>query len=119
MARFTLADFSESEVLRFGITQAELDAAFEREQAYLSQPPKEITDEQYYEALGCLPPENWYVTQEGISVFRMSEYQTGSITTQYGHYNGKYIQKYIDVGDKTTWIDLHDIINAEGSEDAD
>ena len=112
MPRLTLADFSADQISRFGITERELDAAFEREQRYLTQPVKEITEDQWDEALGVLPPENWHTTAEGINVFFMCEYQIGTVTQQYGRFNGKYIVKNVDVTDKTTWINMGDMVNA-------
>lgn len=59
-----------------------------QDEAYL-KPFKEITEEQYYESLECLPPQKWE-TVDGVNIFRMSEYLTGNITDHLVSYNGKY-----------------------------
>lgn len=49
----------------------------------------EISEEDYDEALECLPPQKWE-TVDGVNIFRMSEYTTGNITCHYTRYNGKH-----------------------------
>ena len=66
-----------------------------------------ITEEEYDDALNCLPPMQWI--QNGVfETFMMSEYLTGDITAQYGKKGEKYICKNISVGNKSTYIDLPD-----------
>lgn len=52
-------------------------------------PPKQITRDEFWEALECLPPENWRTTGDGES-FRSCEYLTGNITSHYVHIGGTY-----------------------------
>lgn len=68
--------------------------------------PKQITEDDYHEMLNVLPPENW--CRGEFEHFRMCEYTSGTITTQYAHRNGKYICKPIDVCDQSTWITVED-----------
>jgi len=116
MAALTLADFTPDQIKRFGITQRELDEAHRRERSYLAEPVKEIDRAQWDDMLGCLPPENWHTTREGIEVFFLAEYQTGTITQQFGHFNGKRIVKHVDVADKSTWITMEDMVNASNED---
>ena len=78
---------------------------------YLGKPAVKISKDDFYYALECLPPEHW-VRTGGIEHFRMMEYYTGSITTQYAYRHGKYIKKMIDVTDKSTWITIEDFETA-------
>jgi len=50
---------------------------------------KEITEEEWMDALGCLPPEKWE-TVDGVNIFRMCEYRTGNITAHYARYKGRF-----------------------------
>lgn len=73
----------------------------ERE-ALLSQPMKEVTEEQYDEMLCVLPPLRW--TRGVLESFFMSEFWTGTYTTMYASFNGKFYQKMVDYSDTSTWI---------------
>lgn len=75
--------------------------------AYLDDKPVSITEEKFDYMCDILPPEN-YGRVNGVTQFRMCEYLTGSITTQYGEYNEKYLQKYIDVNNPDTWLKVSD-----------
>ena len=76
----------------------------EREREYLlDNTLKEITEEKYYEMLNVLPPI-YDVVIDGVEMFCMCEMHTGTYTTQYAKYNGKYYSKMVDVTDRTTWI---------------
>jgi len=44
---------------------------------------REITEEQWYDALECLPPENWYWINEDVNIFTMCEYYTGTVSGRY------------------------------------
>lgn len=74
--------------------------------------PKQISRADYWDALEVLPPENWQ-RDRIFEHFRMMEYTTGNITTQYarlmtddgGHL---FICKPIEVTDRTTWITIDD-----------
>lgn len=52
-------------------------------------PWKEISEETYWDALECLPPEKWE-TCNGVTFFRSMEYETGLITAHYAKTKGKY-----------------------------
>jgi hypothetical protein len=69
--------------------------------AYLEGGPLvEITEEQYDDALGVLPP----IYPRGGMGFVMSEFLAGSISTQYATRSGRFYSKTIDVADRSTWI---------------
>ena len=71
---------------------------------YITQPLTEITAEKYDEMLNILPPLKWY-TINNIEMFCMSEFLTGSYTSQYLHdrITNKYYHKIVDITDKSTW----------------
>jgi hypothetical protein len=64
---------------------------------------KEITREDFYEALDCLPPLKW-CTKSNVEMFCMREMYTGTYTTQYAKKDGKYYSAMVDVTDENTWI---------------
>ena len=66
---------------------------------------KEVTEEQFNDALDVLPPLKW-CTIDGIEMFCISEMTDGTYTSQYAHdkHNGKYYCATVDVTDKSTWI---------------
>lgn len=74
------------------------------EDAQHIKPFKEITEEQYYEMLECLPPQKW-LDVEGGSVFRMSEYQTSNITGHYVALDGRFF-----AANRRTTVDYADIV---------
>ena len=51
--------------------------------------PQEITQEQFLEALNCLPPLNWYLTAS-FECFHMSEFLVSHYTTTYARSKGKF-----------------------------
>lgn len=59
------------------------------EECVYIKPWSEITEDQYMDALECLPPQKWQ-TVDGVNLFRMSEYTTGSITAHYARFNSKF-----------------------------
>jgi len=67
----------------------------------------EISETDYDDMLGVLPPENWTRTGE-FEHFRMCEYMTSDITAQYATAmidgENKFLTKMIRIGDKSTWI---------------
>ena len=71
---------------------------------YINQPLREITAEKYEEMLNILPSLKW-CTINNIEMFCMSEFLTGSYTSQYLHdkKTGKYYHKIVDITDKATW----------------
>lgn len=77
---------------------------------YLEQPMKEVDKETFFDMLGCLPPIRWTV-EEGVERFCMSEMQSGTITSCYASYNGKYYHKYVDLVSQATFI-TRDLIEA-------
>lgn len=62
---------------------------------------KECSEEYYYEMLEVLPPLNW-----SENSFFMSEFDTGTITSQFVKHNGKYYCGSVDYCDKTTWFNF-------------
>ena len=59
------------------------------EQSAFIKPWKEISEDAWMDALEVLPPQKWQ-TVDGVELFRMSEYTTGSITAHYARSNGRY-----------------------------
>ena len=51
--------------------------------------PQEITQEQFLEALNCLPPLNWYLTAS-FECFHMSEFLVSHYTATYARSNGRF-----------------------------
>lgn len=68
----------------------------------VNTPLKEITEEQYDDALNVLPPMQW--RRGTLETFLMSEFWTRTYTTMYAKYFGKCYQKMVDVCDPNTWI---------------
>ena len=65
---------------------------------------KEVTEEQFNDALDVLPPLKW-CTIDGIEMFCISEMTDGTYTAQYARTpDGKYYCATVDVMDKSTWI---------------
>lgn len=73
--------------------------AMEREH-YLSLPIHEITREEYWDALECLPPI--YCGRAGGD-FLMREMWTGTFTYMYRQIGNRYFSKMVDAADRTTW----------------
>lgn len=73
---------------------------------YLSQPIREITSENFYDALNALPPINWVMCDD-FEMFHISEGDYSVYHAQY--YHNKKTDKFYtcisDVYDKSTWID--------------
>lgn len=61
----------------------------EAEDLIYQKPWREISEEKYWDALECLPPEKWE-TCNGVTFFRSMEYETGLITAHYAKTEGKY-----------------------------
>lgn len=65
---------------------------------YLSQPPVEITEDEYDYALNVLPPlrmfGNW---------FHMREFMSATITQEFYKEGGKFYWHYVDASDQSTW----------------
>ena len=69
--------------------------------------PKESSKEDFLDSLECLPPRRWIKT-ERYETFMMSEFKTGSITSQYLYdiTKEKYWHASVDVTDKSTFIEF-------------
>lgn len=74
-----------------------------RKKFLLSGDIKEITKEEYENALNILPPLKWCEI-DGVEMFCMSEMYTSTFTTQYAKIGNKYYCKMVDVSDKGTWL---------------
>lgn len=75
---------------------------------YCNELPVEIKKEEYYSQMDVLPPI-LYGSINNIDMFCMSEFLTGTFTSQYARIklsdgNYKYYTKIVDVTDKKTWI---------------
>lgn len=70
---------------------------------YITDDLAEITADRYDEMLNVLPPLKW-CTINGVEMFCISEMTTGTYTSQYARYDGKYYTKTVDIMDKNTWI---------------
>ena len=68
------------------------------------EPVKEITEEQYNEALNILPPEDWQ-HGSGWSAFRMCEYMSGNITGHYMVMDGRHFFAFRPAG-RNTYTEL-------------
>lgn len=71
----------------------------------IDMPMTEITAEHFEEMLNILPPKAW-TTHNDVEMFCMSEFYTGTYTTQWAHDHrtGKFYQKLVDFTDRKTWI---------------
>lgn len=71
----------------------------------IDMPMTEITAERFNEMLNVLPPKAW-TTHDGVEMFCMSEFYTGTYTTQcaHDHRTDKYFEKLVDITDRNTWI---------------
>ena len=70
---------------------------------YITDDLAEITADRYDEMLNVLPPLKWR-TVKGVEMFCISEMTSGTYTSQYARYDGKYYTKTVDVMDESTWI---------------
>lgn len=75
------------------------------------------TYREFMDALEVLPPEQWQSDADlGFERFLMSEYWTGSYTTQHAcvTHQGKHIcaSRMVDARDKSTWITRDDVMAA-------
>lgn len=60
------------------------------------KPWREITEEQWWDALEVLPPEKWK-TANGVEIFRMSEYTSGTVTEHYARLGDRYFSANRDI----------------------
>lgn len=70
---------------------------------YIGRPVVESTEEEFYKQLEVLPPIKW-TTINGVEMFCMSEFLTGSYTSQYARVGDKYYAAIVDAYDRSTWI---------------
>ena len=54
----------------------------EKERQLTADPPVEITEDKFIEALECLPPQNWQ-RQRGAESFELCEHTSGRVTCVY------------------------------------
>ncbi len=74
-------------------------------------PLREITEIEYTEALEVLPP----IYRKGaMRGFFMSEFTSGSITSQYVQQGDRYFSAYADITQPETWITLAKVCDAFG-----
>ena len=66
-----------------------LDEAWQRHETAFNAEPVEITESQWHDMLGVLPPVAWQRDANGES-FKLSERTTGAITAIYVHLNKRY-----------------------------
>jgi len=59
-------------------------------------PISEITEEQFFDALNCLPTENWR-RGDGWEAFRLSEYACWGITTHFLRVGERYFSKCVEI----------------------
>lgn len=76
------------------------------EASWLNKPPAPITESEFFEMLGALPPLAW-TKEGGLERFNMSEFTSGRITAQYGRYGGQHLHKYVRHGDRSTYLQPH------------
>lgn len=84
-----------------------LEVAGQREAMMISE-PEQITEEQFNEALECLPPEGW-VRNKHTESFKMCEYYSGRITSIYARFADTY-WTFKDIGGKTH-VDIMDKVS--------
>lgn len=65
------------------ITDEELDLYLENYYNSLQDNWKEISEDDYYDALECLPPMNWRTIVPGVNVFCISEAFTSHLHSHY------------------------------------
>jgi len=80
-----------------------IDKITEVQNIKLIKPFVEISEDQYWDYLECLPPEKWQ-TIKGVQIFRMSEYSAGNITQHCAKYKDRYF-----AANRRTSIDYADI----------
>lgn len=69
--------------------------------AVILQPAEEITEDDYWQLLECLPP-----LKMGKNYFIMSEFFTETYTSQFYKKDGKFYHKMIDYKNQETWAVL-------------
>ena len=90
------------------------DFVTRKRSAILTGQITEISDDEFYEARDCLPP-NW-TTGHDLSGFLMSEHFSGPYTTHYAELDCRFFSKMIDSTDRSTWMseaELRELMAAE------
>ena len=74
---------------------------------------REISAEDYSDALDCLPPERWEWVGD-VSLFRMCEYTAGDITAHYASHAGRYFvcQERLSADYETLAARVREVANA-------
>lgn len=72
-----------------GVVVDTMDAAIARRNVAMTHSPTEITEEQFFSALHCLPPMGW-VQKGNAESFKMSEFTSGAITGIYARVDDRY-----------------------------
>lgn len=67
------------------------------------KPWQEITKEQWWDMLEVLPPEKWQ-TVDGVEIFRMCEYTSGTVTGHYARLGERYFSANRDI--RTDYADI-------------
>ena len=69
--------------------------------------PNETTEEEFQDSLECLPPRRW-INNNLFHTFMMSEFTTGTFTSQYLHdkITNKYWHATVDAADKKTFLEI-------------
>jgi hypothetical protein len=78
---------------------------------FADKPVVIVSKSNWWDALECLPPVRWH-DRDGMNVFFMSEFYTGSYTTMYvkveapcgARSQTTYASKTVDIEDESTWI---------------
>lgn len=65
-----------------GVQLVEMDDAIAQSQEAVRLPVSEITQEQFDDALGCMPPQQWHHS-DGAESFKCCEHYSGNITSIY------------------------------------
>ena len=82
---------AETYAKRKGAKIMDIDKAVEEIEKIFIKPFEETTESEYDEMLNILPPEKWK-SGEGVTIFRMSEYDAGNITRHYVKYKDRYFK---------------------------
>lgn len=82
----------ESELIT--ITDEELNLVIKEYENSLQNDWQEISEEDYYDMLECLPPMNWRTITPGVNVFCISEGYYGSLHSHYLKLSNKEGVKY-------------------------
>jgi len=82
----------ESELI--AVNDEELDLVIKEYENSLQKEWQEISEEEYFDALECLPPMNWRTIEPGVNVFCISEGYYGSLHSHFLKLSNKEGVKY-------------------------